>query len=102
MLRYVDGCNICQQSKSTHHARYELMQLIPAAHAPWKRISTDFIVKLPNSKRYDSIMVVVDRNTKLGLFIPTNDTINSKKTVVAKICFKTWFSLFVCQDGCSL
>jgi transposase InsO family protein len=78
--RYVDGCDICQRSKPTHHARYGLMQPIPAAHAPWKRISADFIVKLPISGGYDSVMVVVDKNTKLGHFIPTNESIDSQKT----------------------
>jgi transposase InsO family protein len=78
--RYVDGCDTCQRSKPTHHSRYGLMQPIPAAHAPWKRISTDFIVKLPVSNGYDSIMVVIDKNTKLGHFIPTHESINSQDT----------------------
>lgn len=78
--RYVDGCDVCQRSKPTHHSRYGLMQPIPAGQAPWKRISADFIVKLPLSKGYDSIMVVVDRNTKLGHFIPTNESVDSDQT----------------------
>ena len=78
--RYVDGCDICQRSKPTHHSRYGLMHPIPAAHAPWKRISTDFIVKLPVSNGYDSIMVVIDKNTKLDHFIPTNESVNSQDT----------------------
>jgi len=56
------------------------MQPIPAAHAPWKRISADFIVKLPISGGYDFVMVVVDKNTKLGYFILTNESIDSQKT----------------------
>lgn len=78
--RYVDGCDICQRSKPTHHGRYGLMQPIPAGSAPWKRISTDFIVKLPKSNGYDSIMVVVDKNTKLAHFIPTYEKINAYDT----------------------
>ena len=74
--RYVDGCDICQRSKPTHHARYGLMQPIPAAHAPWKRISADFIVKLPISSGYDSVLVVVDKNTKLAHFIPIRETVD--------------------------
>lgn len=80
VYRYVDGCDLCQRSKATRHARYGLMQPIPAAQAPWKRVSTDFIVKLPKSGGYDSIMVVVDKNTKLAHFIPTNETIDSNGT----------------------
>jgi hypothetical protein len=64
--RYVDGCDTCQRSKPTHHARYGLLQPIPAADAPWKKVTVDFIVKLPMSSGYDSILVVVDKNTKLA------------------------------------
>jgi len=56
------------------------MQPIPPTHAPWKQISNDFIVKLPNSKGYDSIMVVVDKNTKLAHFISTTETIDAYET----------------------
>ena len=46
----------------------------------WKRVTTDFIVKLPNSNGYDAILVVVDKNTKLAHFIPTQETIDSSGT----------------------
>ena len=75
--RYVDGCDLCQRSKSTRHPRYGLLQPIPAADAPWKRVTTDFIVKLPQSNGYDTIMVVVDKNTKLAHFIPTTEAMDS-------------------------
>ena len=78
--RYVDGCDNCQRSKPTHHSPYGLMQPIPTAHAPWKRISIDFIVNLRISKGYDSVMVVVDKNAKLDHFISTNESINSQET----------------------
>ena len=80
MHRYVDGCDICQRSKPSHHAPYGLLQSIPAGEAPWKRVTTDFIVKLPNSNGYDAILVVVDKNTKLAHFIPTQETIDSSGT----------------------
>ena len=56
------------------------MQPIPAVHAPWKRISMDFIIKLSISSGYDSMMVVVDKNTKLSHFIPRKETIDSQDT----------------------
>ena len=34
-------------------------------------INTDFIIKLPLAQEYDSILVVVDRFTKIAHFIPT-------------------------------
>lgn len=56
------------------------MQPICTVEAPWKRISNDFIVKLPSSYGYDAIMVVVDKNTKLVHFIPTYEAIDSNGT----------------------
>ena len=38
---------------------------------PWTHISADFITKLPLAQEYDSILVVVDRLTKIAYFIPT-------------------------------
>jgi len=37
----------------------------------WTHISADFITKLPLAQEYDSILVVVDRLTKMTHFIPT-------------------------------
>jgi len=37
----------------------------------WSHISADFITKLPLAQGYDVILVVVDRFTKMGHFIPT-------------------------------
>jgi len=39
----------------------------------WLHISADFITKLPLAQRYDAILVVVDRFTKMGHFIPTTE-----------------------------
>jgi len=39
----------------------------------WSRISADFITKLPLAQRYNTILVVVDRFTKMGYFIPTTE-----------------------------
>ena len=40
---------------------------------PWAHISVDFITKLPLAQGYDSILVVVDRLTKIVYFIPTTE-----------------------------
>ena len=39
----------------------------------WTHISTDFIMKLPLTQGYDSILVVVDRFTKMVHFAPTTE-----------------------------
>jgi len=37
----------------------------------WTHINVDFITKLPLAQGYNSILVVVDRFTKMMHFIPT-------------------------------
>ena len=39
----------------------------------WTHISADFITKLPLAQGYDSILVVVDRFTKMAHFVPTTE-----------------------------
>jgi len=40
---------------------------------PWVHITADFIIKLPLSRGYDSILVVCDQLTKMAHFIPTTE-----------------------------
>jgi transposase InsO family protein len=46
--------------------------------APWDVISVNFIVELPESHGYNTIMNVVDSVTKCVHFIPTHTTIMAK------------------------
>ena len=71
--RYVEGCNACQRNKNrTEQPAGKLMpNSIP--EKPWTHILADFITKLPLAQGYDSILVVVDRLTKMVHFIPTTE-----------------------------
>jgi len=71
--RYVEGCNACQRNKNrTEQPAGKLMpNSIP--EKPWTHISADFITKLPLAQGYDSILVVVDRLTKMVHFISTTE-----------------------------
>ena len=73
MKRYVEGCDACQRNKNrTEQPAGKLMSnSIP--EKPWTHISADFITKLPLAQGYDSILVVVDRLTKMVHFIPTTE-----------------------------
>jgi RNase H-like domain found in reverse transcriptase/Reverse transcriptase (RNA-dependent DNA polymerase)/Integrase zinc binding domain/Chromo (CHRromatin Organisation MOdifier) domain len=69
-------CGDCQRNKSSRHKPYGFMKSPTAPVGAWQSIAMDFIVKLPKSKEpmtqkeYDSILVVTDRLTKYGYFIP--------------------------------
>jgi len=77
--RYVEGCDACQQNKNcTEQPAGKLMlNLIP--EKPWTHISADFITKLPLAQGYDSILVVVDRLTKIVHFIPTTEKTSAER-----------------------
>ena len=45
---------------------------------PWSHILVDFITKLPLVQGYNSILVVVDRLTKMVHFIPTTEKTSAK------------------------
>ena len=55
-----------------------LLQLIAIPDWKWEVISMDFITGLPKiMKQHDSIMVIVDRLTKVAHFIPVKSTFSS-------------------------
>jgi hypothetical protein len=46
---------------------------------PFQTIALDFIVKLPISNGYDSILTITDHDcSKAAIFIPCNETINAE------------------------
>lgn len=67
---YVRTCLVCQQDKVEQSKTAELLEPLPIAEHPWESITLDFISALPTSEGCGSIMVVVDRFSKYGTFIP--------------------------------
>ena len=79
---YLRTCDTCQRNKSRRHSKYALLQPLEVPYTPWKSISVDFIVALPESEGYTQIMVVVDRFTKMAHFVLLAE--NAMATDVAK------------------
>ncbi|KAE8692821.1 cytochrome P450 78A7-like [Hibiscus syriacus] len=69
---YVKTCLVCQQDKIEQRRPAGLLQPLPIPEKPWESLSMDFIVCLPVSDGFSSIMVVVDRFSKYGTFIPAS------------------------------
>jgi len=71
--KYVKGCDTCQRNKN--RTEQPAGKLIPNSipEKPWTYISADFITKLLLAQGYNSILVVVDRLTKMVHFIPTTE-----------------------------
>jgi hypothetical protein len=72
---FCSSCTTCKQSKAPRHKPYGLLKQLPVPKWPWNSISMDFIEHLPNSSGHTALLVVLDRLSKQGIFIPTTDDI---------------------------
>ena len=63
--KYVQGCVKCQQNKVQHQRKAEELHVLEIPKRPWQDISIDMIGPLPRSNRMDTIVVIVDRFTKM-------------------------------------
>ena len=78
---YVRGCVVCAAVKPSQQLPAGLLQPLPIPHRPWDVISIDFIGPLARTKDYfDSVLVVVDKFSKMAHFIPTTTSVTSEKT----------------------
>ena len=72
---YVKSCDKCQRTKTSTQKPAGLLQPIPIPTKKWQVISLDLIVSLPVTVRgKDSILVVVDRLTKMAHYFAVNNT----------------------------
>lgn len=79
--RFVACCNTCQCSKPRVGPVPGTLQPLPIPSEPWQSVTVDFITGLPRTARgYDSIIVFVDRLTKMAHFAPTRKTVNAEQT----------------------
>jgi len=71
--RYVEGCDACQRNKNRTQPLAGKLMLNSIPEKAWTHISADFITKLPLAQGYNTILVVVDRFTKMAHFVPTTE-----------------------------
>ena len=73
MKKHIIIYNVCQRTKVKRHLPYGILSSFPLPSRPWQEITLDFITGLPPSrfrgKVYDSILVIVDRYTKMARYI---------------------------------
>ena len=76
--KYVTGCDIYQQMKNCTQQPFGPLVPNKVPNRPWKIISMDLIMQLPESNGYNAICVIVNRLTKRAYFIPINNRFSSK------------------------
>ena len=68
--KFIKSCEVCSKAKIPRHKPYGLLSPLSTPNRAWSDISMDFIVEFPKSKSMTTIMVVVDRLTKMAHFVP--------------------------------
>ena len=85
VIDYVKKCDSCQKNKSSRHAKYGNLQMIPPPKQPWDKVTMDFITDLLGSKDpvtgvfSDAILVIVDKLTKYTHFVPCTKTVTAEQ-----------------------
>jgi len=76
---YIQGCATCQTTKIRPPTKVPIKpNEIP--EGIWETITMDFIVDLPVSQGYDSILTVIDRHSKAIILSPCHKTITAEQT----------------------
>jgi hypothetical protein len=94
---YVKGCAKCQESKVISNLKRAPLYNFDThvEQGPFQYVSMDLITDLPPSKKFDSILTIVDQGcSKAAKFLPCNKTIDGHG--VAKLYFRhlfPWFGL---------
>ena len=79
---------MCQMEKSDHTLTKGKLQSTQIPETKWSEISIDFVTDLPKSSRNrDSILVVVDKATRMVHLAPCNKGINA--TDIAQLLWNT-------------
>jgi hypothetical protein len=93
--KYVAGCEVCHRIKAPRHARYGANMPLPPPYNPWDGITMDFVTDLPESTKsgYTGILVIVDRLTKMAIYLPCRKDIDSPELA------RMFFEHVICKHG---
>ena len=82
VTEYIKGCTKCQVGKNQpNKPKPPLFPISSDTYStPFTSIAMDFIVKLPTSESYNTILTITDTFSKASIFIPCNETVNAEQT----------------------
>ena len=82
ITKYIKGCVKCQAMKNQpNQPKPPLFPISSDMYStPFTSVAMDFIIKLPTSDSYDTILTITDTFSKASIFIPCKETINAEQT----------------------
>jgi hypothetical protein len=93
--KYVSGCEVCHRIKAPRHARHGINMPLEIPSRPWEGVTMDFVTDLPESTAsgYTGILVIVDRLTKMAIYLPCRKDIDSPELA------RLFFEHVICKRG---
>ena len=78
--RFCETCDVCQKMKINRSKKMGALCPSHIPSCPFETVSLDLITGLPSSgeEKHTAVLVIVDKLTKFGLFIPTHDTLTQE------------------------
>lgn len=67
---YVLSCPVCAQAKTPRQLPAGELVPLPTPQRPWSHVAVDFLTDLPVSEGFTTILVLIDRFSKMCRFIP--------------------------------
>jgi Integrase zinc binding domain len=90
---YVRSCETCQRNTTSNQKPIELLKPLEIPTVQFEQVTMDVITTLPETKaNHDEMMVIVDKLTKMVIFIPTRTDMDTLTT--AKLFFNHWYMWF--------
>jgi len=78
VARWLRNCHTCRRITPSREAYQGVLKPLPPAERTWTDVSMDFITHLPRCGKFDAVLVVVDRLTKMRHLIPCDGTCNAE------------------------
>lgn len=82
---FVQACTTCQQAKPDRQKYPGLLEPLPVPKQAWQMVSMDFVEGLPQSGRFNCILVVVDKFSKYSHFIPLAHPFSASQVATAYV-----------------
>jgi len=92
VISYIQSCENYQQAKGEHVKLPGLLQPLPIPTRAWTIVNMYFVEGLPKSDGADVILVVIDKLTKYGHFLPLSHPYTAMQ--VAKLYFNNVYQLY--------